>query len=135
MERIMSAKKTQFGEHMNGMKAMSQFNDAISGGVAEAGRAYFAGVAKLNAEVASFVGMRLHQDAEFGRKAARCADWNELTSLQQAWAQQAAEAYMTEAGKMVELVTEMTADSLKPLNKQMAQSVDQISKAASAAAE
>ena len=131
----MSAKRMQFGEHMNGMKAMSQINDVFSGGVAEAGRAYLAGVAKLNAEVVSFVSTRLNQDAEFGRKALRCADWSELTTLQQAWAQAATEAYMTEAGKMAELVSEMTAGSLKPLNKQMAQAVGQASKAASAAAE
>ncbi len=131
----MSAKKTQFGEQMNGMKAMSQFNDVFSGGVAEASRAYLAGVAKLNAEVVSFVGSRFHEDAEFGRKAAKCADWTELSSLQQEWAQQMAEAYMAEAGKMVELVTEITSSSLKPLNKQMAQSAGQVSKAASAAAE
>ena len=118
------------------MKAMSQFNDVISGGVAEASRAYFAGVAKLNAEVASFVGSRFHEDAEFGRKAARCADWTELSSLAAGMgAADAAEAYMSEAGKMVELVTEITSNSLKPLNKQMAQSAGQVSKAASAAAE
>jgi phasin family protein len=118
---------------MNGMNMMSQFNDALTGGVAEAGRAYLAGFAKLNAEVVSFVGTRLHHDAEFGRKAAKCADLTELTTLQQAWAQQAAEAYMTEAGKMVELMTEITSGSLKPLNKQMAQSAGQASKVASAA--
>ena len=131
----MSARKSQFSDQMDGMKVMSQFNDAITGGVAEAGRAYFAGMAKLNAEVVSFVGARLLQDAEFGRKAARCADWTELTSLQQEWAQHAAEAYMSEAGKMVELMTEITSSSLKPLNKPNTPSAGPVSKAAASAAE
>lgn len=78
-------------------------------------RLYTDGMSAFGGEMLRFAGHRWRQDMELGQTLAKCHQWDEVTAVQQDWSAKAAEDYLAEAGKLVELASKVTTDSWQSL--------------------
>ena len=94
-------------------------------------RAGFCGWASMNSEVADFMAKRLKHDADLSASLARCETWEDAVALQRDWAREAAEEYMDEANRLMELSSRLASDQWKPVWEQADEMVSTMAKNAS----
>ena len=82
---------------------------------AQACQAYAAGIAALNGELMGFVTARIDRDVKLGQALSQCQNWSDVVGLQQQWAQQATQEYLTEAGRVTDLASKLVKESWEPL--------------------
>ena len=91
-------------------------------------RAGFYGWASMNSEVADFMAKRFKHDADLSASLARCESWEDAVALQRDWAREAAEEYMDEANRLMELSSRLASDQWKPVWQQADEMVSTIAK-------
>ena len=94
---------------------MMAMNGAALDAFARACRASFCGWAEVNSEVANFMAKRFRHDAELNAALARCESWEDAVTLQNDWAREAAEEYIEEASRLMEMTSKMASDQWKPV--------------------
>jgi len=97
---------------------MAAFNGETMQAFAQACQAYTSCVTTLNKELMGFVGARLNHDVELSQALSHCGNWSDAVDLQQQWAQQATEEYMSEAGRITELASKIAKESWEPVYEQ-----------------
>ena len=97
------------------LERVAEFNGTAMEVFAQACQSYAKGVATLNEELMSFVNARLSRDVELSRALSQCSNWSDAASLQQQWAQQATQEYLTEAGRLTELASRVAKESWEPV--------------------
>jgi hypothetical protein len=85
---------------------------AFADAVMKSSQACLDGMSRVGGEVAGFVNDRLQRDVDFGQSLARCGTWAEAASLQQDWARRAVQDYFSESGKLLQLMSKATLESM-----------------------
>lgn len=91
-------------------------------------RASFSGWASMNSEMADFMAKRFKHDADLSASLARCDNWEDAVALQRDWARSAAEEYVEEANRLMELSSKLASDQWKPVWEQADEMVSTIAK-------
>ena len=94
---------------------MTDFNSAAIGALVKSGEAYAKAYTTLNAELVSFVNMRWDRDIELRDAILGCENLTSAVSLQEDWARQATEDYISEANKILEHASDLAHKSWEPL--------------------
>jgi hypothetical protein len=81
----------------------------------KASEAMLKGLTRLNEELVSFTNAQLKGQVESSREIAQCGSWSEAFEKQMSMARSATEQYLSEAGKLAGLASEMTMASWAPL--------------------
>jgi hypothetical protein len=97
------------------LQQMAAANSAAMEIFAQACQAYAAGVAELNGELMGFVTARIDRDVKLGQALSSCQNWSDVVDLQQQWAQQATQEYLTEAGRVTDLASRLVKESWEPV--------------------
>jgi hypothetical protein len=90
--------------------------DRFSEANAQASQRLAEGMALWTKEVGDFAVERMTQDMETLRRFGACRSPEEMVETQMKFAQTAAEQYMREAGKLLDLATRTCVDCMKPLD-------------------
>ena len=109
---------------------MMAMNGAAMDVFARACRVSFSGWAEVNSEVASFMAKRFRHDAELNASLARCDSWEDAVALQNDWMREAAEEYIEEASRLMEMTSKMASDQWKPVLEQADEAVTEFTKTA-----
>ena len=94
---------------------MTAINGDAMQAFAQACQAYASCIASLNKEFMGFVSTRLDRDVELSQALTQCGNWSDAVDLQQKWARQATEEYMTEAGRITALASNLAKEAWKPV--------------------
>lgn len=108
--------------------AFVAFNGVAAETFMKSCQAYSDRAATMNAEVMSFINGRLTRGIEFSETVCRCKNWADVVSLQQRWAREATEEYLSEARKLTELAANLTTESWEPLIEQAGQTIADLNK-------
>ena len=100
---------------------MAAFNGEAIEAFAQACQAYASGVATLNGELMGFVNARLNHDAELAQALCQCANWSDAVDVQQQWAQQATQEYLSETDRLTELASKVAKESWGPVYERNSQ--------------
>lgn len=91
-------------------------------------QAYAVGMATLNSEVMSFVNARVNQDVELGQALCRCGNWSDAMDLQQDWMRQATQEYLDEAGRFIDLASQVAKNNWDPIFERTNQTLTSLGK-------
>ncbi|NQW12089.1 MAG: phasin family protein [Alphaproteobacteria bacterium] len=83
--------------------SMASLNGSLVETMSETFQGYVNGLSAVHQEMTDFISGRLRRDAAFGHIFCSCKTWTEAASLQQEWAQQAAQDYLEETQRLTEL--------------------------------
>ena len=94
---------------------LTDFNSAAFGALVKSGEAYAKAYTTLNAQLMSFVNMRWDRDIKLSDALLGCENLTSAVSLQEKWARQATEDYISEANKILEHASDLARKSWEPL--------------------
>jgi hypothetical protein len=100
------------------LNQLSAFTGSMTNAFARATQAYLEALTSLNSEVAGFMSERWRCDMDLGQSLARCGNWSEAAALQQDWVRRAAQDYLSEATKLMQLASNSALDAWNPLIRQ-----------------
>ena len=84
---------------------------------AQAGQRWVEGMARWSKALGDFAVERVHQDMETLRKLGSCRTPEEMLEAHMNFAQTAAQQYMEETSKLLDLATRTCVDCMKPLDE------------------
>jgi hypothetical protein len=100
------------------LSQLSALTGSMANTFARASQAYLQGITSLNSEVADFVAERWRCDLNLSQSIAHCENWAQVASLQQDWIRRAAQDYLGEVTKLMQLASTSAFSAWNPLASQ-----------------